>query len=75
MEEDDELGRAIAMLLEQPESSPADCSTRPPTHDYTGPRIDGLLEFNQKYAKAGRDFGPFLECKSLRCKPKTTHGR
>lgn len=55
-DEDDDLDRAIAMSLEQPEDSTlADDSASAPATDYVGPRIDQPLEFNQKNAKFGRD--------------------
>lgn len=56
-EEDDDLDRAIALSLEQPEASPpADEPTTVPSHDYLGPNSNKPLEFNQKNAKAGRSF-------------------
>lgn len=55
-DEDDDLDRAIAMSLEQPEDSDlADESASPYRIDYLGPRIDQPLEFNEKNAKTGRD--------------------
>lgn len=55
-DEDDDLDRAIAMSLEQPEESTlADDLASAPRTDYLGPRIDQPLAFNQKNAKIGRD--------------------
>lgn len=55
-DEDDDLDRAIAMSLEQPDDSDlADDSASPHGTDYLGPRIDQPLEFNEKSAKIGRD--------------------
>lgn len=55
-DEDDDLARAIAMSLEQPEESTlTDDLASPPRTDFLGPRIDQPLAFNQKNAKIGRD--------------------
>ena len=58
-EHDEELDRAIALSLEDPgNDSPDHTSPFPSFKDSAsaGPRIDQPLEFNQKNAKAGRDF-------------------
>lgn len=52
-DEDDDLDRAIAMSLEQPDDR--DDTVSVPTTDYLGPRIDQPLEFNQRNAQIGRD--------------------
>ena len=58
-EHDEELDRAIAMSLEDPEKdSPNDASHFPSfkASASAGPRFDQPLEFNRDNAKAGRDF-------------------
>ena len=55
--EDDDLQRAIAMSLEQPdEESLLDAEKANRAAMLNGPRIDEPLEFNAKNAKAGRAF-------------------
>ncbi|KAL9596848.1 MAG: hypothetical protein Q9219_005518 [cf. Caloplaca sp. 3 TL-2023] len=51
---DEELNRAIAMSLEQPDS--VRDTGKVQQDSYSGPRIDMPLEFNQKNAKVGRNF-------------------
>lgn len=72
MEEDaDDLDRAIAMSLEQPENSrPAENSASSPTYKYAGPRIDQPLEFNQKNAKVGRDVAQSWNARARDANPK-----
>ena len=57
-DEDDDLERAIAMSLENPENDSADDVAMPSfsSSALSGPRIDKPLEFNRKNAKACRDF-------------------
>ena len=56
--EEDELNRAIAMSLEEPEAhaSPQEHEESRQVPRHGGPRIDQPLEFNQKNAEIGRAF-------------------
>lgn len=72
-DEDEDLNRAIAMSLEQPEEEQGglvDRSTRAANSKYTGPPIDRLLEFNQNNAKAGRDFAHRTNARAHGVAPK-----
>ena len=72
-EHDEELDRAIAMSLEDPGTdSPDDTSRLPSFKDSAsaGPRIDQPLEFNQKNAKAGRDFAHLANARAGDAVPK-----
>ncbi len=56
-DEDEELNRAIAMSLEKPDSAEDhDEQSSRFVDSYNGPRVDQPMEFNQKYAKVGRNF-------------------
>ena len=64
-DEDDDLDRAIAMSLDQPEHSPpAEDLVRTSNNKHLGPRIDQPLEFNSKNAKIGRDFAHSLNARA-----------
>ena len=71
-EEDEELSRAIAMSLENPENDSADDLDLPSFSKsaFAGPRIDQPLEFNQKNAKAGRDFAHLANARAHGSAPK-----
>ncbi|KAL8901249.1 MAG: hypothetical protein Q9207_005295 [Kuettlingeria erythrocarpa] len=56
-DEDEELDRAIAMSLEKPDSTEDhDQQSSRFVDSYHEPRVDQPMEFNQKYAKVGRNF-------------------
>ncbi|KAI4192046.1 MAG: hypothetical protein LQ346_004515 [Caloplaca aetnensis] len=56
-DEDEELNRAIAMSLEIPDNTEDhDEQNGRFVDSYNGPRVDQPMEFNQKYAKVGRNF-------------------
>ena len=69
---DDDLNRAIAMSLESPENDSADDLGMPSFSNsaLAGPRIDQPLEFNQKNAKAGRDFAHLANARARGSAPK-----
>ena len=71
-DEDDELRRAIAMSLENPENDSADDVEIPSfsVSALAGPRIDQPLEFNPKNAKAGRDFAHLANARAHKAAPK-----
>ena len=71
-DEDDELSRAIAMSLENPENDSADDAEIPSfsVSALAGPRIDQPLEFNTKNAKAGRDFAHLANARAHKSAPK-----
>lgn len=70
----DDLSRAIAMSLEQPEEEEqgdlADMSVTAVSSKYKVPNIDRPLEFNQKNAKAGRDFAHQTNARAHGVAPK-----
>ena len=71
--EDDEedLNRAIAMSLEQPDSDQnADIGSKESKDSYSGPRVDAPLDFNQKNAKIGRDFAHQTNARAHKSAPK-----
>lgn len=69
---DDDLDRAIAMSLENPENDSADELEIPSfsSSAIAGPRIDQPLEFNRKNAKAGRDFAHIANARAHGSAPK-----
>ena len=71
-DEDDDLKRAIAMSLENPENNSADDVDTPSFSEsvLTGPRIDQPLDFNHKNAKAGRDFAHLANERAHRSAPR-----
>ncbi|KAL9630393.1 MAG: hypothetical protein Q9164_006439 [Protoblastenia rupestris] len=72
-EEDDELQRAITMSLENHDGEDSADEVEPPTFSASaaaGPRIDRPLEFNQKNAKAGRDFAHLTNTRAQGVAPK-----
>lgn len=70
----DDLSRAIAMSLEQPEEEEqgdlADMSVTAVSSKYKVPNINRPLEFNQKNAKAGRDFAHQTNARAHDVAPK-----
>lgn len=71
-DEDEELQRAIAMSLENNEDDSAS-ETELPTFSSKrvgGPRIDQPLDFNQKNARAGRDFAHLTNARAHGHAPK-----
>ena len=70
-DEDDDLQRAIAMSLENPESDSDDDEDMPSFSNsaLAGPRIDQPLEFNRKNAKAGRDFAHLANARAQKSAP------
>ncbi|KAL8785880.1 MAG: hypothetical protein Q9213_003112 [Squamulea squamosa] len=68
---DEELDRAIAMSLEDPDSIQ---ETKQPDGDferpYTGPKPDEPLEFNQKNARIGRNFAHLTNARAHGAAPK-----
>lgn len=70
--EDDDLNRAIAMSLEDPENGSADEIEMPSFSNsaVAGPRIDQPLEFNHKNAKAGREFAHLANARAHGSAPK-----
>lgn len=71
-DEDDDLNRAIAMSLEDPDNDSASDLDMPSFSNsaLAGPRIDQPLEFNQKNAKAGRDFAHLANARAHGSAPK-----
>ncbi|KAM0796392.1 hypothetical protein BDR22DRAFT_867302 [Usnea florida] len=71
-DEDDELERAIAMSLENPENDLIDDVDMPSflNSASAGPRIDQPLEFNHKNAKAGRDFAHLANARAHGSAPR-----
>ena len=71
-DEDDELKRAIAMSLENPENDSTDDIDMPSfvNSASAGPRIDQPLEFNHKNAKAGRDFAHLANARAHESAPR-----
>ncbi len=71
-DEEDDLNRAIAMSLENPENDSADDIDVPSFSNsaLAGPRIDQPLEFNYKNAKAGRDFAHLANARAHNSAPK-----
>ena len=71
-DEDDDLNRAIAMSLENPENDSANEIDMPSFSNsaVAGPRIDQPLEFNNKNAKAGREFAHLANAKAHGSAPK-----
>ncbi|KAL9102801.1 MAG: hypothetical protein Q9163_002079 [Psora crenata] len=71
--DDEELKRAIALSLGNNDEVASVDETEPPLFSAsatTGPRIDRLLEFNQKNAKAGRDFAHLANARAQGAAPK-----
>ena len=70
-DEDDDLQKAIAMSLENPESDSGDDVDMPSFSNsaLAGPRIDQPLEFNRKNAKAGRDFAHLANARAQKLAP------
>ncbi|KAL9135164.1 MAG: hypothetical protein Q9175_003639, partial [Cornicularia normoerica] len=71
-DEDDELKRAIAMSLQNPENDSTDDLDMSPFlySAFAGPRIDQPLEFSHKNAKTGRDFAHLANARAHRSAPK-----
>lgn len=72
-EHDEDLDRAIAMSLENQEENYSDDEPSLPSFAASassGPRIDQRLEFNQKNAKAGRDFAHLTNARAHGSAPK-----
>ena len=70
--DDDDLKRAIAMSLENPQNDSADEIDMPSFSNsaLAGPRIDQPLEFNHKNAKAGRDFAHLANARAHQSAPR-----
>ena len=70
-DEDDDLKRAIAMSLENPENDSDDVVDMPSFSNsaLAGPRIDQPLDFNRKNAKAGRDFAHLANARAQKSTP------
>ncbi|KAL9122323.1 MAG: hypothetical protein Q9187_001115 [Circinaria calcarea] len=73
--EDDELSRAIAMSLENPEDNfeiwPQAEPEALPEATIDGPRIDRPLEFNQKNAAAGRAYAHLINARANGATPQS----
>ena len=69
-EEDDDLNRAIAMSLEQPDEESSLVNKSTSVTKYAGPRIDRPLEFNRKNAETGRDFAHQTNARAHGMAPK-----
>ncbi|KAL8753759.1 MAG: hypothetical protein Q9184_005331, partial [Pyrenodesmia sp. 2 TL-2023] len=70
-DEDEELNRAIAMSLEKPDSTEDnDQQSERFVDSYKGPRVDQPMEFNQKYAKVGRNFAHLTNARAHKSAPK-----
>ncbi len=72
-DEDDDLNRAIAMSLEKSENTDSADDLDLPSFSnsaFAGPRIGQPLEFNQKNAKAGRDFAHLANARAYGSAPK-----
>lgn len=71
-DEDDDLNRAIAMSLENPGNDSANEIDMPSFSNsaVAGPRIDQPLEFNNKNAKAGREFAHLANARAHGSAPK-----
>ena len=72
-EHDEDLGRAIAMSLENPENDSPDDTSCFPSFEASasaGSRIDQPLEFNQKNAKAGREFAHLANARAEGAVPR-----
>lgn len=70
-DEEEELNRAIAMSLETAdEADPGEQSQPFSASAGTGPRVDQPLDFNQKNAKAGRDFAHLTNARAYGSAPK-----
>ena len=72
-EHDEDLDRAIAMSLENPDEDPSEEDLELPSFSASasaGPRTDQPLDFNQKNAKAGRDFGHLTNARAYSSAPK-----
>ena len=70
-QDEDDLQKAIAMSLENPESDSGDDVDMPSFSNsaLAGPRIDQPLEFNRKNAKAGRDFAHLANARAQKLAP------
>ena len=70
-DEDDDLQKAIAMSLENPEIDSDDDVDMPSFSNsaLAGPRIDQPLDFNRKNAKAGRDFAHLANARAQKSTP------
>ncbi|KAL8773659.1 MAG: hypothetical protein Q9209_001425 [Squamulea sp. 1 TL-2023] len=70
-DDDEELDRAIAMSLEDPDSIR---ETKQPDndfeHSYNGPKPDEPLEFNQRNARIGRNFAHLTNARAHGAAPK-----
>ena len=72
-EHDEDLDRAIAMSLENPDEDQSDDESELASFTASaraGPRIDRPLDFNQKNAKAGRDFAHLANARAHGAAPK-----
>ncbi|KAL8920828.1 MAG: hypothetical protein Q9208_006000 [Pyrenodesmia sp. 3 TL-2023] len=70
-DEDEELNRAIAMSMENPGSTEDHEQQNERFVDsYKGPRVDQPMEFNQKYAKVGRNFAHLTNARAHQSAPK-----
>lgn len=70
-DEDEDLNRAIAMSLEQPDSDQDLSQNGGRDEDsYAGPRIDMPLDFNQKNAKVGRNFAHQTNARAHQSAPR-----
>ncbi|MCJ1276400.1 DNA repair protein rad2 [Puttea exsequens] len=72
-EEDDDLNRAIAMSLEDQDGHVSHVEAGLPSFadsSAAGPRVDQRLEFNQKNAKAGRNFAHLTNARAHGSAPR-----
>ncbi|KAL2038332.1 hypothetical protein N7G274_008981 [Stereocaulon virgatum] len=72
-EHDEDLDQAIAMSLESPDQDQSDAKSELASFTASaraGPRIDRPLDFNQKNAKAGRDFAHLANARAHGLAPK-----
>ena len=72
-EHDEDLDRAIAMSLENPDEDQSDDESELASFTASaraGPRIDRPLDFNQKNAKAGRDFAHLANARAHGAAPE-----
>ncbi|KAI4174204.1 MAG: hypothetical protein LQ348_006419 [Seirophora lacunosa] len=69
-DEDEELKRAIAMSMENPDGGEkSDQEISKFVDSYTGPRIDQPLDFNQTNAKIGRNFAHLTNARAQKSAP------
>ncbi|KAL8684981.1 MAG: hypothetical protein Q9218_008043, partial [Villophora microphyllina] len=69
-DDDEDLHRAIAMSLEQDDTQDPKNQNERFVDSYGGPRVDMPLEFNQKNAKAGRNFAHLTNARAHGAAPR-----